>query len=97
VERPDRVQREPILLAPVKELVTGPCISQPGIPVSDGGREEFNIGIGSTGAGCGNQVGDPGRSRTAGNNTAKMVVVYGCRLQLNRRPKMGSSPSESTI
>ena len=27
VERPDRFQREPVFLAPVKELVTGPCIS----------------------------------------------------------------------
>ena len=47
VERPDSVQGEPVFLAPMKELVTGPCISQPGIPVADGGREEFNIGIGS--------------------------------------------------
>ena len=50
MERPDRVQREPVFLAPVKELVTGPCISHSGMPVPDGGREEFNIGIGSPGA-----------------------------------------------
>jgi hypothetical protein len=31
----------------MKELVTGPCVSKPGIPVPDGGREEFNIGIGT--------------------------------------------------
>ena len=62
VERPDSVQHEPVFAGPVKELVTGPCVSQPGVPVPDRGREEFNIGIGSPGAGCGNQVGDPGRS-----------------------------------
>ena len=50
MERSDRVQREPVFLAPVKELVTGPCISQPGVPIPDSGREEFNIGIGSPGA-----------------------------------------------
>jgi len=77
VKRPDSVQREPVFLAPVKELLTGPRISQPGIPVSDGGREEFNIGIGSPRAGCGNQVGDPGGSRSTGNDTAEMVVVGG--------------------
>jgi hypothetical protein len=27
VERPDSIQRERVFLAPVKELVTGPCIS----------------------------------------------------------------------
>jgi transposase len=59
MKRPDSVQCEPVLLAPMKELVTGPCISQPGIPVSNGGREEFNIGIAGPGAGCGNQVGAP--------------------------------------
>jgi len=75
MERPDRIQRELVFLAPMKKLVTGPRISQPGVPVPDGGREEFNIGIGSPGAGCGNQVGDPGRSRTTGNDTTKMVVV----------------------
>jgi hypothetical protein len=50
----------------LKELVTGPRISEPGVPVSDGCREEFNIGIGSSGAGCGNQIGDPSGSRLAG-------------------------------
>ena len=77
VKRPDSVQREPVFLAPVKELVTGPCISQPGVPVPDGGGEEFNIGISSPRAGCGNQVGDPGGSRTTGYDTAKMGVVDG--------------------
>ena len=47
VKRPNRLQREPVFLAPVKELVTGPRISQPGIPVPDRRREEFNRGIGS--------------------------------------------------
>ena len=27
----------------MKELVTGPCISQPGVQVSDSSREEFNV------------------------------------------------------
>jgi hypothetical protein len=40
VERPDRLQGESVFLAPVKELVTGPCVSQPGVAVPDGGREE---------------------------------------------------------
>ena len=77
VERPDTVQREPVFAGPVKELVTGPCISQPGVPVPDGCREEFNISIGSLRAGCGNQVGDPGGSRTTSNDTAEMGVVDG--------------------
>jgi hypothetical protein len=65
MKRPDSVQREAVF-PPVKELVTGPCVSQPGIPVPDRCGEEFNIGIGSPGAGCGNQVGDPSGSRTTG-------------------------------
>jgi len=77
MERPDSVQREPVFAGPMKELVTGPCIGQPGIPVADRGREEFNISIGSPGAGCGNQVGDPGGSRTTGNDTTEMVVMDG--------------------
>jgi hypothetical protein len=77
MERPDTVQREPVFAGPVKELVTGPCISQPGVPVPDRGGEEFNLGIGSLGAGGGNQVGDPGGSRPTGNNTAEMAVVDG--------------------
>ena len=36
MERPDRLQREPVLLAPMKELVTGPRVSQPSVPVPDG-------------------------------------------------------------
>src|SRR5262249_8857450 len=44
MKRPDSVQREPVFAGPVKELVTSPCISQPGIPVQYSGREEFNIG-----------------------------------------------------
>jgi hypothetical protein len=36
MERPDRVQRESVFARPMKELVTGPRISQPGIPVPDG-------------------------------------------------------------
>ena len=75
VERPDSIQREPVFLAPVKELVTGPSVSQPGVPVPDRCREEFNIGIGSSGAGCGNQVRDPGGSRSTGNDTTEMVFV----------------------
>jgi hypothetical protein len=39
--------------------------------------EFSNIGIGSPRAGCGNQVGHPGRSRTTGNDTAKMAVMDG--------------------
>jgi hypothetical protein len=66
MERPDSVQREPVFAGPVKELVTGPCASQPGVPVPDGGREEFNIGVGSTLAGGGDEIGDPGRSRAVG-------------------------------
>jgi len=77
VERPDSVQREPVFLAPMKELVTGPCVSQPSVPVPDGGREEFNIGVGSPRAGCGNQLGHPRRSRTTGNSTTKTAVVDG--------------------
>jgi hypothetical protein len=42
--------------------------------LSDRG-EEFNIGIGSSGAGCGNQVGDPSGSRTTGNGATKMAVM----------------------
>jgi hypothetical protein len=72
MERPDTVQRKPVFAGPVKELITGPRISQPGVPVPDSGREEFNIGIGSPRSGCGNQIGDPGRSRTTGNGTAEM-------------------------
>jgi len=64
MERPDRVQGQPVFLAPVKELITGPGISQPGIPVPNRGGEEFNIGVGGPGAGCGNELGCPGRSRT---------------------------------
>ena len=77
MKRPDSVQREPVFAGPVKELVTGPCISHPGIPVPDRGREEFNIGVGSLGAGCGDQVGDPSGSRTTGNDTTEMVVMDG--------------------
>jgi hypothetical protein len=77
MERPDRVQREPVLLAPVKELVTGPCISQPGVPVPDCCRKEFNIGIGSPGPRCGDQVGDLGRSRMTGYGTTEMAVMDG--------------------
>jgi len=75
MERPDRVEREPVFSGPMKELVRGPCISQPGIPIPDGGREEFNIGIGSSGAGCGKQVWEPGGSRPTGNDTAEMGVM----------------------
>ena len=48
-----------------------------GVPVSDCGREEFNIGFGSLRAGGCNQVGHPGGSRTTGNGTAEMAVVGG--------------------
>jgi hypothetical protein len=49
MERTDCLEREPVFLAPVKELVTGPCIGQAGVPVPDGGREESDVGIGSPG------------------------------------------------
>jgi hypothetical protein len=62
MERPDRIQRELVFSDPVKKLVTGPCISQPGVPIPDSGCEEFNIGFGSPRASCGNQVGDPSRA-----------------------------------
>ena len=77
MERPDSVQREPVFAGPVKELVTGPCISQPGVPVPDCGREEFNVGVSSLGARGGHQVGDPGGSRTTGNGATEMAVVDG--------------------
>ena len=77
VERPDSVQREPVFAGPMKKLVTGPRVSQPSVPVPDGRREEFNIGIGSPRAGSSDQVGDPSGSRTTGNHTTEMVVVDG--------------------
>ena len=63
MERPDSVQREPVFAGPIKELATGPCTSQPGIPVPDCCGEEFNVGIGSPWAGRGNQLGYLGRRR----------------------------------
>ena len=77
MERSDTVQREPVFAGPMKELVTGPCVSQPGVPVPDSRREEFNIGIGSPGAGGGNQVGDPSGSRMTGNDSTEMSVMDG--------------------
>jgi hypothetical protein len=79
VERPDSIQRERVFLAPVKELVTGPCISHPGIPVPDGGREEFNIGIGSPGADITPPLSDSsshGESRSLGHITASFSAGF---------------------
>ena len=73
MERPDCVQREPVFGGPVKELVTGPCISLPGVPVSDCGREEFNIGFSSPGADITPPLSDSsshGESRSLGHITA---------------------------
>jgi hypothetical protein len=83
VKRPDSVQREPVFLVPMKELVTGPCISQAGIPVSDSCGEEFNIGVGSPRAGWLSEMiadlfeGQPLRnqsSRTGGPQTVGSVM-----------------------
>jgi hypothetical protein len=56
----------------MEELVTGPCISQPGISVPDGGRKEFNVSIGSPRSGRGNQVGDPGGSGATGKGAGPL-------------------------
>jgi hypothetical protein len=63
--------------APIKKLPASSGVRSAGVPVPDSGREEFNIGIGGPGAGCGNQLGDPIGSRTTGNDTAEMGVVDG--------------------
>ena len=43
IERPDRGQRQPLMLAPGEELATGPRVSTARVRVADIGGEEFDV------------------------------------------------------
>jgi len=53
IERPDRGQRQPAILAPGEELATGPCVSPARVRIADIRGEEFNVAPGGRFAGVG--------------------------------------------
>jgi len=55
IERPDRGQRQPAILAPGEELATGPRVSPARVRVADIGGEEFNVAPGGRLASVGDQ------------------------------------------
>ena len=79
IERPDRRQRQPAILAPGEELVAGPRVSSARVRIADIGGEEFDIAPGGRLAGVGDQrrhkMGvDRGRELAGLEDRGKMMV-----------------------
>ena len=55
IERPDRGQRQPAILAPGEELAAGPRVGPARVRVADVGGEEFDVAPGGRLAGVGDQ------------------------------------------
>ena len=54
--------------APVKKLPASPRVGSTGVPVTDRGGEEVDVGFGDFWAGSGNKLRDPRLRRSAGND-----------------------------
>ena len=79
IERPDRGQRQPAILAPGEELPAGPRVGPARVRVADVGGEEFDVAPGGLLAGVGDQrrhqmAVDRGRERAGLEDGGKMMV-----------------------
>src|SRR4029077_4251142 len=68
MERSHGREFQAVSSAPVKKLPASAGVSLPGIPVTDRGREEVDVGFGDFGAGRSNQRREPGLGRSAGHD-----------------------------